>query len=88
MRSMLLFVFLMVSGVVTIVAAVQPAVACTPYSLSNTVPRGYTRCSSWVRLGIVYLNGVPHRQYVRKCTYNYPGGGTSTNTFYTYCDIR
>lgn len=88
MRTTLLFVFMMVAGFVTTVWVVKPAVACTPYSLSNTVPSGYLYCTYWTRLGIVYINGIPHRKYTRKCTYKYPGGGTSTNTFYTYCDIR
>ena len=87
MRSAILFVFLMVSGLVVTAAAVKPAAACTPYSLSSTKPRGYAYCTSWVRLGIVYLNGIPHRQYSRKCSYWY-AGRLLTNTFYTYCDIR
>jgi hypothetical protein len=88
MRTTLLLVFMMLAGLVTTVAVARPAFACTPYSLSNTVPRGYFYCSPWTRLSIVYINGIPHRKYTRKCSYKYPGGGFSTNTFYTYCDIR
>jgi hypothetical protein len=88
MKATIFFLFLLVAGAVTTVMAVRPAFACTPYSLSTTVPRGYLYCSGWVRLGIVYINGIPHRQYTRKCTYRYPTGQLVANTFYTYCDIR